>query len=517
MKRIIALLFILSLSTGMAANPLRAIAQEQTEEQPIPGNVIITEVKLGESEPTTEEPIRQFVTIFNPSEQKINLSTWRLEYIKEGFAGTCDQVTSWADDPSGQETTFSEEVLAPGSVLSIERSLNDTGSGALRIVEILAADESAIHDLVGWGNSTPCAEGNAASTPAKGESIHRYLDCDNEVPMDTNDNSADFFVSEQPSHSELGGAPLETCEQPEEPEEPPENPPTQSLTCEGVVISEILPNAAGPDKGNEFIELYNPTTDFILLDGCGLAVDDSEVYWFKAGTELAPEEYLAFYDSQTNLTLPNSAGGTVYLLLPDEAEAHQVTYKPDLDDDVSWIWVEGELWEQSYSPTPSTMNTRQPLKPCPEGQVRNPDTGRCNSVGAEEDNQLKPCEPNEERNPQTNRCRDIASANTLKPCDPGEERNPSTNRCRKIGSTSDLKPCKEGQERNPQTNRCRRVAGASTGASSNVQDIQATQEGNPYRWWIAGGAVVAVMAYAIFEWRRDIAELWRKHTSKTGK
>ena len=58
---------------------------------------------------------------------------------------------------------------------------------------------------------------------------------------------------------------------------------------------------------------------------------------------------------------------------------------------------------------------------------------------------------------------------SLKPCKEGQQRNPDTNRCRKIvqarqsrprrsqSRRRELKPCKEGQVRNPLTNRCKKV------------------------------------------------------------
>jgi hypothetical protein len=51
---------------------------------------------------------------------------------------------------------------------------------------------------------------------------------------------------------------------------------------------------------------------------------------------------------------------------------------------------------------------------------------------------------------------------SLKPCKEGQERNPETNRCRNIKTTrqtkkKELKPCKPGQIRNPATNRCKKM------------------------------------------------------------
>jgi len=63
-------------------------------------------------------------------------------------------------------------------------------------------------------------------------------------------------------------------------ETPPSEPPsTSSPSCiprqeELVVISEVMPNPEGPDRGKEWVELYNPTSSLMHL--CHLILDDEE-------------------------------------------------------------------------------------------------------------------------------------------------------------------------------------------------------------------------------------------------
>src|SRR5262249_50056444 len=155
------------------------------------------------------------------------------------------------------------------------------------------------------------------------KSIERFLDCAQSFPVDTDNNSADFALNSSSNPSNLSGQYVTSC-QPVSTPAAGNNDPTgtpnpvtgTTPTCEGVLITEILPNPAGTDAGHEYIELYNPTSSSISLDGCSLQTSSSSKKFSFSGTTLQPNEYKAFYDSATGLTLPNSAGGTAYLLSP---------------------------------------------------------------------------------------------------------------------------------------------------------------------------------------------------------
>jgi hypothetical protein len=499
--------------------------------EPTSSDIIITEIKLG-GDPLNEEDPKEFVTIFNQTDSDITLDNWKIEYVKEGFdSANCD-LSIW--NQTGASPTLLEGTLQAGEALSVERSLTDTKDGSLRIVEEL--EESVIvHDLVGWGEAAPCFEmeptqrPSTTTTPSK--SIQRYMDCDLLNPVDMNNNEDDFLLNDQSAFGELGNTPLPDCE----PDEPP-----STFTCEGVLISEILPNPAGTDSGKEFIELYNPTTDFISLEGCGLQTSSSSNIYQFADVTLNPEEYKAFSNDETNLTLPNSAGGTVYLLSANDDELDSVVYAGGLEDDVAWAWFSGNEWKKTFKPTPGSANKLVATKPCPVGQERNPETGRCRSTDSESSN-LTPCQTGQERNPATNRCRSIlSSASTLVPCKPGQERNPATNRCRSTNSTSTLVPCKPDQERNPTTNRCRKIDSASSqlkpcepdqernpetnrcrkilgavrasgpGDAEHIGPASSNQGGISGSWWLTGSAIIAASGYALWEWRYDIRNLVAK-------
>jgi hypothetical protein len=388
--------------------------------------------------------------------------------------------------------------------------LNDSGklgkSGGH--VEIVDASGLPI-DRVGWGSATQ-PFGHAAPLPDPGKSLQRITSSGGFF-VNSLDNLNDFMID--PTITPQGGgftaAPLPTTDTPtstagEEAQ--------SSSNCTGVAISEVLPNPAGNDSGQEFIELHNPTTSAISLDGCGLQLD-TKIYKLD-GTVLMPGEYQTFNDTTTGLTLPNSSGAAI-ILFDSSTDLQIVTYPANLEDDVSWALADGS-WSTTYTPTPGQPNSIATTKPCTEGQVRNAETNRCVAAGnASAIAGLAACPAGQERNPETNRCRSVATAaaaSTLTPCKEGQERNPETNRCRAAASAaSSLQPCPEGQERNPETNRCRKIAAAGTTGGSRlngVQDVASDSKSpaKPYKLIILA-ALAAVFAYGVYEWRQEIRSL----------
>lgn len=413
---------------------------------------------------------------------------------------------------------------------------------------IILANANTEVDRLGYGNANS-PEGVRAPALRGGVSLKRCTDLQG-MSIDSDDNSLDFYLNDSP----LDGQPGRPCPQAAEPTKPP---------CSGVVLSEILPNPAGADAGKEFIEIYNPTNASVQLEGCSILVG-GKTYDLPADALLEAKTYKAFYDSETKLTLPNSAGGSVTLMTADTEET--VDYPVNMKDNIAWALVD-DKWQETNNPTPNVANEqskqdtpavvgmggglapcpegkyrhpetkrcrnnetangltpcregqeRNPatnrcrsiaansreLTPCKEGQERNPDTNRCRSTSAAA-NQLVPCKAGQERNPETNRCRSTAAAaSNLKPCNPDQVRNPETNRCKKIDSdTNTLKPCKEGQERNPDTNRCRKIR--ETAEAAFAVDETPPGDGNHYGWWAAGVAATGAVGYGVYEWRRDIA------------
>ncbi len=477
---------------------------------PVANTLFINEVKV-RFDTNNLLDVNEYIELINPHSEAIDLSRFVMEYFNSTNPGVSQEpvqkpIADGLLEPGGQLVLAKDTAGIPLSVSSPFSSLSDTG-GRLRLV----TTEGDIVDEIAWTNSASLAteEGVAPAivyqcnsstilcTANRTQSISRQLDGEGNFVIA---NPLWLLGGVSPQSSELLPVPTEPEEDP--PEDP--DPGPAPVTCEGVLITELLPNPGGSDTDQEFIELYNPTDDVITLDGCSLQLSTSGKTYIFTATNMQPATYLVLSDSQTGLTLPNGSGATLWLLTATD-EVQAVSYPGELEDDSSWSLI-GGLWQQSYSPTPGQNNIFMPNKPCPSGQIRNTQTNRCENIITEAVATLTPCKVGQERNPDTNRCRTVVVASSLlTACKAGQERNPQTNRCRAIGSTTNsLAPCAEGQERNPDTNRCRKIAGADGATLAAVTDFQAEPIQSSPKWWLAIAAITLAMGYAVFEWRHDI-------------
>ncbi|PID32780.1 hypothetical protein CR956_00665 [Candidatus Saccharibacteria bacterium] len=332
----------------------------------------------------------------------------------------------------------------------------------------------------------------------------------------------------------------------------PGNQPNQFVSasvndCKGLRLSEIAAN-----YHSQFIEVYNPTGGTIDISGCQLQTNRSSTksYVFSKNSKLTPGQYLVVDIGKTELSLTKTTKGVVYLLSSDGLDEIDSQSYQNLAADTSWSLI-GSRWQQTFAVTPGSANqykqfadckpgyqrdrltgrcskisaivTKPSRKVCPPGYFRNPATNRCKKISTKSSS-LKPCPAGYERNPLTKRCRKKVSLATskLKACPPGYFRNPATNRCKKIKTTTkSLKPCPAGYERNPATNRCRKIrklAGKSAKLDFPVEETQQTSAGFT-AWWALGGALVFGVAYAGWEWRKEISDKLKriKTIGKVGK
>jgi hypothetical protein len=480
--------------------------------------LIFTEVKV-RTDTTNLLDYDEFIEIYNASEQPIDLADYNVEYFNTTTPPLTQQpiqkpLFEYLLDSKSQLTLAKQPIQIANSKQLPFSSLSDSG-GRLRLV----TSEGVIVDEIAWTNTQ-----STATTSGVYPSV--VYQCNSSTALCNSNRSQSFLRSKtedgtfvitdpiwqlglpSPSSSELLDYPDSGSEP--VPEIPPpdtlpneEETPEKVVTCEGIVISELVPNPAGADTGKEFIELYNPTNEAISLTGCSLQTSSSTKKYALPDIVMQPSTYSSFMDSITELVLPNSAGGTVWLLSPSE-ELSSVVYPGSIDDDASWALI-GTTWQISYTATPAAKNIPTPIKPCPAGQTRNLDTDRCQAPVVTAVATLAPCKVGQERNPETGHCRVVASAvSSLVSCKQGQERNPETNRCRNITTDSNLAPCDEGQERSPDTNRCRKIANNSGNTLAAVTDVPSATVNHP-KWWLAVLAVTLAFGYAVYEWRRDIS------------
>jgi hypothetical protein len=279
-------------------------------------------------------------------------------------------------------------------------------------------------------------------------------------------------------------------------DEPNSTEPNTSPILSPAIITELLPNAAGSDTGNEFIELFNPNEEGnISLAGYQLAIGQALEKVITLGDSvLKPGEYKVFTNTELSYTLLNTSS-RVSLKTSQGSSANETPAYDSPAEGESWTLI-GDTWEYTNQPTPGAANLKSIVSDVSQTETITTST-------------LKPCAANQYRSPETNRCRLIASttSTTPTPCKEGQERNPDTNRCRAIASVKATE-CKAGQERNPETNRCRNIKQLST-ASFGVKGASTQQQAGMgwYMWAAIGGVVLLVVGYAVWEWRDELQKL----------
>lgn len=516
--------------------------------------LLITQVRPG------DKSTARLIELYNNSDAVLDITGWCV-YYSAAASVPATSMTTVNERACFATSDISERLLLPArSYLVIAASIPDfeddftmtEGLGRGTAGHVFIADNTkTVHDVLGWGTAEH-AEGNpVAITDTDGRVLERKQSSAGEY-IDTDDNASDFMNTNWRENYSVGNI-IEATDyclnisglESEVPIGYSRNPTTgmcqeisqNPTVCRGVIISEVLPNPAGADAGKEFIELHNPTNTDMVLQNCALKTSANATEFLLDGVELPRGEYKAFYDSETKLTLPNAGGGTVWLL-SDTDDIDEIKYPENMTDDVSYAWFGGEDWRATYALTPSGENLWLASKPCPEGQERSDETGRCRNIPvtaaladcgpgryrhpetnrcrniASAANTLKPCAANQYRNPETNRCRKIDSGSTLTPCAADQYRNPETNRCRKIDSGSSLKPCNPDQERNPETNRCRKVPEILSAVTNPaaIPDNRSKPLGFDYRVWGALGTLVA--GYGLYEYRTDARQWLSRLRSK---
>jgi len=448
---------------------------------------------------------QEFIELYNPGNTALDVNDWQVQYLSASNDGSSapTRVLATLEGLVGSHghVLLSAANYLPDADIVFADSTSNSGwlaktGGHVRIID----SEGAIVDLLTWGSGVMIGAWWKAPEIPAGNSVQRIL------PEDSHYTTGlTFSVPTVVVTPEGGGLRL----------------PVQDPTpiCTGIVLSEILPNPAGSDSGNEFIEIHNASDVAVDLAGCSLRLGADGAVFPLPDESLAADAYLAFSDTITGITLPNATAQTVWLLTSTNEEG--VLYPNALADNQSWARING-VWQITLRPTPNTLNAADlpattteasssavdasaTLESCPAGKERNPDTNRCRSVVAVA-SVPAPCPDAQERNPITNRCKAISSpaANAPVACKVDQERNPQTNRCKAIaGATTEPKPCAVGQIRNPDTGRCKKDTPTAT-PLSKIQDVKTVAHPFSLQWWLVAAGLVVALGYGIYEWRYDI-------------
>jgi len=123
--------------------------------------------------------------------------------------------------------------------------------------------------------------------------------------------------------------------------------PQQTITyASGILINEILPSPEGPDKENEYIEIFNQNNVAVNLAAWSLQDVEgaTKTFTFPGDTEIGPKKFLVFFRPETKITLNNSGDG-LKLFKPNKEIADQIYYEKALQGESfnrvgdDWVWT----------------------------------------------------------------------------------------------------------------------------------------------------------------------------------
>ena len=255
-----------------------------------------------------------------------------------------------------------------------------------------------------------------------------------------------------------------------------------SSQCKGLIFSEILSYYA-ETQDEQFIELYNSTSEQMLLDGCMIKYKNKT---YPLTGVIKADNYLVRWSKDFSLT-KNPTNSNVLEIVDTTGEVVDKLEYPNGQKKgaaYAMIGFDGageEIWRTTYAVTPGEPNVYQEYKTCEEGKIINEATGNCVKVA-------------------------LLSEKT---CEEGQYLNPLTGRCKKIASETTATECKEGYERNPDTGRCRKIT-ENTGATYAITPETFEESSTFVGLYAVIIVVVLGTLYVIFEFRKEILKLVHK-------
>lgn len=251
--------------------------------------------------------------------------------------------------------------------------------------------------------------------------------------------------------------------------------------CDGLQFSEIL-SYYESSKTEQFIEFYNSKSEQILLNGCKVRYKNKD---YILNGLVKAEGYYVYYPDGFSLTKNPTTSNVLELVDVDDKVIDKLIYLNGQRKGTSYALIGfdtggSEIWRTTYAPTPGEPNNYQEFKTCEAGKVINEATGNCVKVASVQE----------------------------KICKEGYFLNILTGRCNKI-KTNKEKTCKEGYYLNPETNRCKKIK-ENTGADYSLEPENYTEQSSFVALYVIAGIVGLGLVYLIYEFRQEIAKLWRK-------
>ncbi|HET9412083.1 MAG TPA: lamin tail domain-containing protein [Candidatus Saccharimonadales bacterium] len=403
-----------------------------------------------------------FIVVHNPTSEPVDIAGWKLQYRSAGAKDKDSWTTKLTFACEATNTACTTIVAPNGNIVASTYTISglpvhlftsgfsDVG-GQVRLSKVVAGQLQAV-DFVGYGTAAE-SEAQAAPAPKAGKAIVRKSDSTGQL-IDSDNNKNDFTEScvaltSAAIHQAIDCAkPADTSQQPTDEED---EAPEYSI----LDITELLPNPAPPltDSDHEFIELYNPNNREVPLKGYTLqtGADFKYKYTFEEGV-IGAGAYFSLFSADSGLSLANS-GGQARLLDPSgktiAIAASYESAKPD------YAWVKSEAnWAWSLRATPGSANIVEIEQP--------------------------PIVPAVVKKPVA----------TKTPAKKTTAASPAAKKAVKAASTT-----KAAKPKEPAT---------------SIAAIPPKKDPLNFNYLILAGVGLVVVAYACYEYRHELAKLWRK-------
>lgn len=329
--------------------------------------ILITELQTGQGS-------EEFIELENISGSTLDLAQWRLQYKGATSSNWSNKVLTFTNPNITLLEDGDRALLAASG--HIPTNSNPMGSfpsgladsaGSVRFLPV-SLDES-LGDKIAWGNSDP-PSCTVAPKHSSGQSLKRFPSGDGRI-VDTGLSGEDFYVSNSPSPDMIDeqdpfsidevvdycGKPEDDIDDPNSPGAPedPGSPPDPTYLK--IEITELFTDPVSPqsDEEDEYIELFNPNSEEVNLNGYKLESGMNFTYSYIIGeVKLQPGEYYAISRKDSKLTLSNTSSRARLLdpkgELVSESDPYDKSYQAQ-----SWQ-LYGGTWQWSSVPTPSATN-----------------------------------------------------------------------------------------------------------------------------------------------------------------
>lgn len=121
-----------------------------------------------------------------------------------------------------------------------------------------------------------------------------------------------------------------------------------------LIINEFIPNPAGSDEENEWIEIYNAGQDDVNLAGWKLQDASGKIYNFDAEA-IKAKDYLVLSRNKTKISINNDAE-TLSLIAPDSTEAFKISFSAGSKEGYSFSRFGLNDWRWTNVLTPGKIN-----------------------------------------------------------------------------------------------------------------------------------------------------------------